>query len=709
MGLGDFGYGSGVRRPATVPGLILVLLLAAAGRVEAATVAILRDDWGIPHIWAETAEAALYAHGWAQAEDRLADLLLAYAAADGRAASVLGESRVERDFEARVARHTEIARERFGELEPDTRRRITAFVAGVRAYMAEHPDEVPPWGRAPDPPDVVAAFRAFHWSSTSRQSRSDLRRGFAKAEVGESNAWIVGPSRTASGAPIALIDPHLPWEPESRIYESGVHGGDLDFYGFSLVGTPWMVFGHNAALSIASTVGGPDTADVYEERVDPDDPTRYAYDGSWRPIERETITITVKRPVGSRTVERVVERTHHGPILFRDGMRAFSARTAYDREIGSIEQSMNMVRARNIGEFLVSLGANQSLPQNLLAADIYGNSYYIRAGRVPRRPPMPNWSAPVAGSESTTEWLGIHPMSDLVQCLNPSPGFLQGSNDSPATLTPQSPLTADRYRPELYNAPADRPSPQADRILALLTMNDQLTVDGALSIAVDTEVIRAGNWQRALLGAFARRSAEFAHVSAAVQLLVAWDRRIGNDSRAAALYRFWMRQIDSEAATLGIPVADIDAGRAIEADGEFALLRSLVHAAKWMTEHVGRLDVPWGELHRIRRGERSWPIAGGRDERFDLLRSVRFGAPDARGISEAVGGLSCPTVVVLRREGIESWSATPFGQSNQPGSPHFADQAERLTSQGKLKRNRLRKEEVLEHLTAKRELVVPAF
>ncbi len=691
------------------PGLVLALCAAAwlwpwpAGAAEAT---LYRDTWGVPHVYADSREAAAYAHGYAQAEDRLEDLLRSYLLALGRAASVFGPDALETDVIARTARHEQIARERYPELNAETRGVVEAFVAGVRDYMRAHPAEVPSWGAPPEPHHVVALYRGFAWVWPWGQARGDLKRIGSQIDDGRgSNQWVVGTSRSAEGAPIALIDPHLAWEPQNRFYEAHVHGGDLNFYGFSIIGTPVMAMGHTDVLSFGLTTGGPDCADVYEERIHPEDPLRYEYDGEWRAIEVEETEIAVKLPQGVRRDRVRIERTHHGPIVERRGRRAWAVRTGYDREIGIVEQWLNMVRARNLGEFLNALRANQSLPQNMMYADVYGNTYYVRAGRVPRRPHGFAWDRPVAGWTSETEWLGLHALADLVQMVNPPGGFMQNCNVSPGAIMPASPLTADRYPQVVYNERTDRSNGRGRRALALLDGTPSLTLADALRFAVDTYSESVGPWQRALRAAREARGELEPPLDAAADLLLGWDGHVTAENRAAVLFDEWTNVCRSDDS--GVPGKRIAAGEPLDAEQAAALLAALDGAVATVRAKHARIDVAWGSLHRLRRGHRSWPIGGARED-FGTLRSVRFTDPDELGVSYANGGQICTTVVVLREGNVISFSATPFGQSDQAGSKHYADQAEQLFSRGLLKPTWYPRDELLEHVESKRTLTYPA-
>jgi len=674
--------------------------------VAAGEVTIYRDTWGVPHIYGDTQEAAIYGHGYAQAEDRLDDLLGAYLLGVGRAAGVYGPGLLERDLVARIARHEEIARARYGELSAESRRVVESFVAGVRAYMRDHPDRVPAWAELPEPHHVVALYRAFIWAWPWGQAHGDLERAGSHVSDGRgSNQWVVGAGRSAEGAPIAMFDPHLSWAPQNRFYEAHVHGGDLDFYGFSIVGTPLMALGHTDLLSLALTTGGPDCADVYEERIDPDDPMRYEYDGEWRAVQATDVVIQVKTKDGTRPETRRVERTHHGPILERRDGRAWTIRTGYDDEIGLVEQWLGMIKADNLGEFLHAMQANQSLPQNVMYADVNDNIYYVRAGRVPVRPPGFEWDRPVPGWTSATEWRGIHRLAQLVQILNPPAGFMQNTNVSPGVMMPDSPLTAERYPAVVYNTRTDRSNSRGRRVLGLLGSQDKLTLEDALRFAVDTFVDRSDRWQAALGQAYETHESLFPELAPAVRLLGDWNGHVDADSRAATLFRQWMRACRADES--GVPRGTIEHGGVLTAADQTALLEALTRATESLRSSHGRIDVPWGAVHRIRRGDDSWPVAGCRADGISTLRSVRFSSPDEQGISYASGGQMCTTVVLLEKDGVRSYSATPFGQSNDPRSAHYADQAEKLFSRGRLKPTWYPKSELLKHVESKRTLIVP--
>jgi acyl-homoserine lactone acylase PvdQ len=190
-----------------------------------------------------------------------------------------------------------------------------------------------------------------------------------------------------------------------------------------------------------------------------------------------------------------------------------------------------------------------------------------------------------------------------------------------------------------------------------------------------------------------------------VRLLLGWDRRLDASGRAGVLFRFFMQAVRREGS--GVDVAGVEAGAALDEAQRAALLASLARAAKEVEERYGRIDPAWGDVHRGRRGDRSWPLAGLRGDGVSTLRSIRYGPPDANGVHTAAGGQLCTAVVLLREGGVRSWSATPFGQSDDPGSPHFTDQGERLFAEGRLKETWYRREDLRPHTSSQRKLRVP--
>lgn len=671
-------------------------------------VTIYRDTYGVPHIYGDSEKAVAFGQGYAQAEDRLETVLKAYLKAQGKMAKAFGEDWVEHDYIHRVFKHAEISRQRYAELSSETREYIEYFIAGIKSYMQEHPDKVPSWAEEPEPYHVVALARYVIWGWPLGQAMDDLNRGKEAKSMPDdgkgSNQWVIGRHRSADGCVIALIDPHLGWSDEWLFCESHLHGGELDAFGFSPVGTPGIGLGHNNYLSWACTTGGPDTADVYEEEINPDNPLQYRYDGAWRDISVETIDIEVKSDNGAKKVQRDVHRTHHGPIVERDGNKAYAFKLSYTDEVHLPEQLFRMNKAKNLGEFLNAVGMLQLMPQNVMYGDIYGNMYYVATGRVPIRPAGYDWSLPVPGNTSATEWLGIHKQEELVQILNPPAGFMQNCNISPGTMTPNSPLTPDRYPQYIYNTSVDSSNTRGRRFMEIMEKMDKAKImyDDALSIANDVQIYGVEAWQQALKDAYSS-SEGFSDLAEAMEVIDGWDRRADIDSIGATLFMAWWhfgREMGDK-----VPRKIIQERKPLNADAQKTILTALRQAVSYMEGTYKSIRVPWGDVHRLRRGDKSWPLAGVARQGLVTLRAVSAGDPDESGIMYAGGGQLCTTVIFLDNP-VRSYSVVPYGQSEDPTSPHYADQAEKLFSKGLFKPTWYQKGDLLNHLESEKTIDV---
>ncbi len=684
--------------------LVVLLALAACPAAWAEKVTIYRDSWGIPHIYAETERGAAFGQGYAAAEDRLEAILRNYREATGRMAEAFGEKYVKHDFEQRAQQHEQVSRARYQELPTEVRALLEAYVAGLQRYMKEHPEKVPAWAPKVEPWHPVALGRYVIFGWPMREVNAELGRRVQAVAARSSNQWAISPSRTALGAAILCIDPHVPFDGPFRFHEVRLHGGDLHLSGAGIAGTPLIGLGHNRYLGWAATTGGPDTTDVYEEELNPANPSQYKYDGQWRAVRVEKIRIDVKSDNGLKPVEKELRHTHHGPIVLQEGNRAYAVKTPYLDQVQLTTALYRQVKARNLEEFKAALGMNQWMQQNIMYADVEGNIYYLRTGRVPIRPNGYDWSRPVPGNTSATEWLGIHPLKDLLQVLNPPDGYIQNCNADPMTLMAHPPYKPSDYPAYLYNDIPYRYNPRAERSREVLEANRRMTLQDAMGLALDTVVDGAQRYQAALAAA-AEANAEdplVEKIRRPLQILLAWDGRLEADSAAATLFDAWARAARADLSPQ--EQAIIRKGDSLSAEKQKKMLEALGRAAGELQQKHGSIEVPWGKLRRVVRGNASFPAAGGAAGGVTTLRALGFSGPNERGEYAATNGQSMTTLVVFKKTGAESYSALPWGNSDDPASPHFADQAEKLLSRKVLKPTWFDKKQLLPHVVSQKTL-----
>ena len=664
--------------------LAAVFLFGGASMATGEKVTIVRDEWGVPHVFAETEAGGCYGLGWAQAEDRLEQLLRNYRWAAGTMSEAFGEEHVEHDWQCRLVGHQEVSKRRYAEVPEDVRAAIDALQQGVRDYMAAHPDEVPDWAPELEPWMVPALGRAIIFGWPLGRAHAELNRREEVDLPFSSNQWAVRPERTADGHTIMCIDPHIPWDGPFRFYEFRVHAGELDLCGFGPVGSPTLGLGHNARLGWACTTGGPDTTDVYVEQCDPDNPRRYRYDNEWREMTVREVTIAVK---DADPVVREVESTHHGPVFLREGNRAYAVACPYFEEVGLVTQLYRMGQAKSLEEFREAIGLLQLMEQNTMMADVEGNISYARTGRVPMRPEGFDFALPVPGNTSKTEWLGLHPPEDLVRLHNPERGYMQNNNCGPDVMLVDSPLKPEDYPSYIYNERPGAAHSRSRRGVELLEAADKLTVEQAIDIALDVHAEGVDEWKAALRqareGITAEQIEAIPGAGDALEAFMAWDGYLTIDAAAGPFYRALR-----EASRSLEPPVDNDAimrGERLSEDQVNLVRQAVVNALGELMEAYGKTVLPWGDIHRIRRGENSWPAAGGDGGGGSTLRAIGTSRDEADGILYGNSGQSWTQLVVFEPGNVRSYSATPYGQSDRPDSPHYTDQAERLYSKLELK------------------------
>ena len=670
---------------------------------------IYRDEYGIPHIFAQTLEGAAYAVGYAQAEDRLEELLKNYRRASGTMSEVFGPEAYRGDLIQRMWQHEKISREKYNQVSPKMRACIEAFQEGIKQFMREHPEQVPSWAQEIHPWDVIALGRYIIWGWPLGEAGGDLQRAGIQPDPAAyrgSNEMLIAPSRTAMKAPIAVIDPHLGWYGEFRFYQVRIYAGDYNVSGVSILGVPFPSLAHSRYASVAMTTGGPDTSDVYEEELNPANPRQYRYDGKWRDMAVKKERIGVKKGDKVDWQEVEIEYTHHGPVVAHKEGKAYAMAIPYAEEVGLTDQVYEMMMARNLEEMKRAIAHMQLMSQNIMVGTVQGDIYYIRNGRVPVRAKGVDPSRPVPGNTSATEWKGVHPMSDLVQITNPASGYMHNCNVTPFAMMKDSPLTPEKYAeyPYVYNATRETPRHQrAEMMTDLLDSANKVTLEQAIDIAFNPQVYRAEAWQARLKRAW-EKAAESVKASDAKEVydsIQNWNRRSEAESEGAlAFYAFKKSFPVTVARRYDVPEELTDED----------MLAALGKAGEWLKTNFGSLRVPYGKYFRVGRrdGDRTWPVGGG--SLNGGANNVGMATPRAIGFNlvgkemVGVGGQTSTQIVVLTNPP-KSYAIIPLGESDHKESGHWDDQAEKLFSKSKAAPTYfLDKNELMKHVTAKKVL-----
>lgn len=677
---------------------------------EAREIEVIRDTWGVPHIFAETESDAAYAIGYTQAEDRLDSIYLNLRTGLGRLAEAIGKDGLETDVIIHVTRTPEACERIFANAPPGLKAISEAYIDGVEAYLADHPDRTSAFAIELEAWHTLTLGRLMQLRWAMGNVMDDLSNAPKEAPSFGSNEWTVAPSRSAENCAILMTDVHQEWVGASVFHEARVHGGDLNMSGMFIVGSPLMAFGHTDHVAWAPTTGGPDVGDVYIMKIDPESGMvpKYEYDGEWLTPEVKFVSIDVK---GDEPFKLPVAWTKLGPILptenaedqIKEGY-AYVGATPYFDDSNLFEQIYAMCKATNADELYEALRYDGLIPQNMMYADTNGTIGYLRNGRTPIRPEGYDWNKPVPGWTSDTAWQGLHPLEDFVQIVNPEQGYMQNVNISPENMMVDSPLTPDKYIDYIYNVSWDFDNPRSRRLVPLLHADDSMTVEEAKAIATDVYDILAEQWQKALREAVAAAGTtkmQDETFKAAVEGLLAWDGNFTPEQTATVLYKHWRL-----AAGKALDVAPIRTGEALDLPEQSVLLEKLEEEIRDLKTAHGKWDVAWGDVHKIGRGGQLFPV-GGADfggntdspNMTETLHDVRSeDDPDNPNQQIAYSGSHHTMLMFMRPEGIESYSINQWGNNEDPNSPHYMDQGERLYSKRELKPTWWDKEELMEHV-----------
>jgi acyl-homoserine lactone acylase PvdQ len=363
-----------------------------------------------------------------------------------------------------------------------------------------------------------------------------------------------------------------------------------------------------------------------------------------------------------------------------------------------------------------------------MVADNSGNIYYQRTGRVPKRPEGYDWSRPVDGSSSRTEWLGFHPPSDLLQVTNPPQGYMQNCNVPPDAMMEGSPFSLEQTIPYIYAdltqqsaygypARGGWTNSRGARAVELLKADNRITVEKAMAIANDIRPFSAPRWVAVLIKAhegFGSALSANADYVAGLLELKAWNCELAADSRAALKYAYWRVQLirDFGGDRMGNLAGRVDALREPLGEARKPLslsdeeLRqaadSFARAMARLRSDFGTLEKTYGEVFRVGRGDRSWPCEGGMGERLGLttLRSVGYGAERRDHTRWAQSGQTSTGIALLSKP-IRSWTYVPLGQSDRSDSAHYSDQAEKAFSPRRMKSTWWTPEELAGHIKSR--------
>jgi acyl-homoserine-lactone acylase len=625
----------------------------------AARVVIRRDEYGVPHIQADTEEAAALAHGYAVAEDHGEQLARAFLRARGTQASVFGSAFVDQDIRVHTLRIPEIAAERFRELPPFMQAIVNAYAAGYNRYLTRNRAAMPAWATPATGVDVLAHCRTLLLLDFAL----DLRPWNDTRTPSASTMWAIAPSLSQSHHAMLMANPHLPWSGPNVLHEVHITvPGVINISGATFIGMPVVTIGFNEVLGWSHTVNQFDADDVYQLTLDAAH-ANYKYDGRWLPLQTQPFDIEVKTDSGVQKYRQTAQWSHYGPIIRVEGDKAFAFKSPSLNAVNFLTQYNAMGKATSLQTFVAAVNMQQLPTFNLAYADRGGNIWYLFNGRIPIRPAGYDWANTVPGDTDRSEWFAVRPISELPQLLNPKSGYVQNSNDAPWYANLEQ--TIDR-KPFADYLRLDGVTWRGEESLKILSTQKSLTLERLIDHKFDSTVVIADRIKSELLAALAGD----ARWREAVRVLQTWDNTLEPASRGGVLFDLWWNEYSrsvprpfktplSAANPIGTPAGLFDVSKAVEALGR---------VVTGMTNAVGTLDIAWGDVHRVTRGTLDLPLGGSES----TLRNVWY-THASDGKEQATGG-DTYVLAVEFAESPRAYSIMTYSQASDPRSPYFNDQ-----------------------------------
>ena len=671
----------------------------AAWEAQAQSVTIIRDDWGIPHIYGETDADAVFGMIYAQAEDDFNRIEVNFLNSQGRLAEAEGEDEIWRDLRMKLFIDPADMQTQYDASPQWLKDLMDAWASGLNYYLYTHPEVQPrvltrfePWmaltfsegsiggdiervnlGRLEafygQPSNAQAVLNREPSSTTLAMVPSGLNEPDMNEEPTGSNGIAIAPANTSAGNALLLINPHTSFFFREELHMVSEQG--LDAYGAVTWGQFFVYQGFNENAGWMHTSSGVDNIDEFLETVVERDGTLYyRYGDEERPVTAREVTVPYKTDTGMAEREFTVYRTHHGPIV-REVDGAWVSVALMEEPMDALIQSYMRTKAQSYDEYIEVMRTHTNSSNNTVFADSEGNIAYLHSNFIPVRDTRFNYLQPVDGSDPATDWQGVHSIEETPNAVNPSVGWLQNTNNWPFSAAgPDSP------RREEFPVYVQRSGENARGLHAMRVLEGKtdFTLQSLIDAAFDSYLTGFEELIPALVRAYDQADASNplkAELADQVSILRDWDLRWSVESIPTSLAIFFGEETRRLDAT--------------EREVPQQLLQALSAASARLEADFGSWRTPWGDINRFQR------LTGDIVQPFDDAGpSTPVGFPSARwGSLASFGARAYPqtkkwygtsgnsfVAVVEFGDEVRARAVTAGGLDSDPSSQHFNDQAE---------------------------------
>lgn len=673
---------------------------------QAAGIEIIRDRWGIAHVSGETDADAVFGMVYAQAEDDFNRVEMNYILSLGYLAQAEGESGIWHDLRARMYADPDSLKAAYAASPDWLKRLMDSWAAGLNYYLHTHPDVEPRVITRFEPWMALSFTEGSIGGDIERISLRDLADFYGGADAPQpapspldealssldgpapeprgSNGFAIAPKLTHNGNALLFINPHTSFYFRSELQMTSNEG--LNAYGAVTWGQFFIYQGFNERAGWMHTSSRVDNIDWFlETPVRRDGRYFYRYGDEVRPMTARTITIPYRTASGMQERTFTAYFTHRGPIVGREGDRWLSVHIMW-QPVNALIQSYTRTKAHDLDEYVEIMRLHTNSSNNTVFADAEGNIAYFHSNYIPRRDPRFDWSQPVDGSDPATAYDGVLTYEETPNTVNPDIGWVYNVNNWPwSAAGPDSPDPAD-YPAYVETTTAE--TPRGKHALMLLEDADPFTMGSLTELAYDSYLPSFAEMVPALVHAYDEGRGTVTvspDVAAAIDILRNWDYRWGVSSIPTSIAVFWgeevLRRVAADARARDMSGEDFIAHGNADAD---VLLTSLERALTRLTEDFGSWQTPWGHINRFQRispeigpnfddDQHSIPVPF-TSARWGSLAS--FGARPYPNTKKWYGTSGNSFVAVVEfGDSVRARAVTAGGESGDPASPHFDDQA----------------------------------
>jgi acyl-homoserine lactone acylase PvdQ len=669
---------------------------------QAQSITITRDDWGIPHIVGKTDADAVFGVIYAQAEDDFNRVETNYLNSIGRLAEAEGESEIYRDLRMKLFIDPADMKAQYEKSPEWLKKLMNAWAAGLNYYLYKHPAVKPRVIKQFEPWMALTFSEGSIGGDIERVNLNQLEAFYGKTPVKAtpreeldrfveptgSNGAAIAPSNTTAHHALLLINPHTSFY--FRAEAQMTSGDGLNAYGALTWGQFFIYQGFNERVGWMHTSSGVDNIDEYLETVTKKgNGYTYRYGTEDRAVTVKQITVPYKTATGMANREFTVFRTHHGPVVRETDGKWVSVRLM-EEPLKALQQSYLRTKAKDYKSFKQTMELHTNSSNNTIYADADGSIAYFHANFIPNRDTKFDWTKPVDGTTAATEWHGVMSVDQSPNLLNPASGWLYNANNWPWSAAGASSLKRADY--PTYVDRGTEESARGFHALRVFDKKKDFTLDGLIGAAYDSYLPAFEILMPQLLKAYDAAPASNplkTKLGEQIKVLRGWDYRWSTTSVPTALAVYWGeelgRRVGEDARKTGVS-ADHYMMNSATADEQ---LQALAAASDKLAADFGKWNTPWGDINRFQRltGDIAQPFndagpsipVGFTSSRWGSLAS--FGARSYKDTKKMYGNTGNSFVAVVEfGDKVRAKAVSAGGESGDPKSKHFKDQAERYST-----------------------------